>query len=72
MALHDNSPLDSDQRAECSSGDLNPQQLEELRDSAVALADAHLRCHRKLRELVLLIEHRIDAEIRLCQAIGGQ
>ena len=72
MTLHDRQLPKSDQRAECSSNDLNLQQLEELRVSAVALAAAHLRCHRKLRELVLLIEHRIDAEKRLCQAIWGE
>ena len=72
MTLHDRQLTKNDQRAECTSNDLNLQQLEDLRDSAVALADAHRRCHRKLRELVLLIEHRMDAETRLRQAMGGR
>ena len=72
MALHHRSLPNDDKSAECTSDELTPQQLEELRDSAVALARAHLRCHRKLCELVLLIEHRIDAEARLCQAMGCQ
>ena len=72
MTLHDRPNPQSDQQAECDSNDLGREELEELRDSAVAVAKAHLRCHRNLRELVLLIEHRIDAETRLRQAMGGQ
>ena len=72
MTLRDKPLPNSDQRAEFSSNDLSLEALEELRDSAVDLANAHLGCYRKLRELVLLIEHRIDAETRLCQAIWGR
>ncbi len=71
MTLHDKLIPNSDQWAECDLNDVSREQLEELRDSAIAYANALLRRHRKLRELILLIEHRIDAETRLYQTLGG-
>ena len=72
MTLHDRRLPNSDQRAERSSDDLNPQQLEELRDSAIAYAGALLRRHRKLRELIVQIDQLIDATERFQKSLWGR
>ena len=69
MTLHDKPLPNSDQRAERSPDDLNPQQLGELRDSAIAFANALLRRHRKLRELVVQIDQLIDATERFQKSL---
>ena len=72
MTLHDRPMPNSDQRAERSLDDLNPQQLEELRDSAIAYAGALLRRHRKLRELIVKIDQLMDATKRLQKSLWGR
>ena len=72
MTLYEKTLPNSDQRAERSSDDLNPQQLEELRDSAIAYAGALLRRHRKLRELIVQIDQLIDATERFQTSLWGR
>jgi hypothetical protein len=72
MTLHDRQLPNSDQRAERSSDDLSHQQLEELRDSAIAYVGALLRRHRKLRELIMQIDQLIDATERFQKSLWGR
>jgi hypothetical protein len=62
----------SDERAKHISNDLAPQQLRELRESAIAVADALLRRHRKLREFIVQIDQLIDATEHFQKSLWGQ
>ena len=62
----------SDERAKHISNGLAPEQLRELRESAIAVADALLRRHRKLREFIVQIDQLIDATEHFQKSLWGQ
>ena len=61
MVLEDVPMPESDERAEYISNELSPERLHELRDCAIAVADAALRHHGKLREFIVQLDALIDA-----------
>jgi hypothetical protein len=61
----------SDERAEHHLTNSDPEQLQELRDSAVAAAEASLRRHRTLREFIMQVDQLIDATSHFQESLWG-
>ncbi len=61
MALKDVPAPEGDEQPEYISDGLSPQQLRELRDSAIANADAALHRHGTPREFIVQLDLLIEA-----------
>jgi hypothetical protein len=62
----------SDERAEHYLTNLDAKELQELRESARAVAGSLLRRHRKVRQFILQIDQWIDVTNRFQESLWGQ